>query len=51
MQTLESQLYDMNKSGWLTQQQEMMIPTKDSSRVPAEKDQSLNMTYSMEKLL
>ena len=51
MQTLENQLYDMNKSGWLTQQQEMMIPTKDGSRVPAEKDQSLNMTYSMEKLL
>ena len=41
MKTLETQLFDMNKSGWLTRQQE--IPTRDT----AEKD----LTYSMDKLL
>ena len=28
-----------------------MIPTRDTARLPSDKDQSLNMTYSMEKLL
>jgi len=41
MKSLETQLFDMNKSGWLTRQQE--IPTRDT----ADKDH----TYSMEKLL
>jgi len=40
----------MNKTGWLTQQSEMMIPTKDTKE-PENKEQTLNMTYSMDKLL
>lgn len=35
----------MNKTGWLTQQQEIMIPTKETHET------SMNMTYSMERLL
>lgn len=28
-----------------------MIPTRDTAKLSSDKDQSLNMTYSMEKLL